>query len=182
MTRVDLFARTEGKLMEKWPAWAAPLLGGVGGGLGGLALAGDPTNQFPAWQSSLAGAVAGLAAGLIVWGFDRRRSGSKRLRKVARAPLAAGKGSRWTGFCLLAAGLACLGLNHALALFAQKRFLPLVIGGSFFAAVGLGGILLQQLFTPTTAGEKVPWWVHVVVGVLAVGGLAVGLYLWLVVY
>ncbi len=168
--------------MEKWPAWSAPLLGAIGGGLGGLALAGDPKNQFPGWQTSLAGAVAGLAAGFIVWCFDRRRSSSERLPEMVCTTIAVRKPSRWTGFCLLAAGLACLGVNHALALFAQKKFLPLVIGGSFLAAVGLGGIVLPQLFAPARAGEKMPWWVHVVGGALAVGGLAVGFYLWLMVY
>ncbi len=168
--------------MEKWPGWSAPLLGVIGGGLGGLALAGDSKNRFPAWQTSLAGAVAGLAAGLIVWGFDRRHSSSKRLRDAASARIAVGKASRWTGFCLLATGLACMGVNHALALFAQKKFLPLAVGGSFLAGVGVGGIVLPQLFTPATAGEKMPWWVHVVGGALAVGGLAVGFYLWLMVY
>ena len=69
--------------MEKWPGWSAPLLGVIGGGLGGLALAGDPANHFPVWQTSLAGAVAGLAVGLIVCGFDRRHPSLNRLREMA---------------------------------------------------------------------------------------------------
>ena len=167
--------------MEQWPAWSAPLLGAAGGGLAGLAFAGDPTNHFSGWQTSLAGTVAGLAAGLIVWGLDRRRPSSERPREMTSARIAAGMNSRWTGFCLLAVGLAGLGVNHALALFARKKFLPLVIGGSVLAAIGLSGILLPQLFTPGTAGEKMPLWVHIVGGILAVAGLALGLYFWLMV-
>jgi hypothetical protein len=171
--------------MEKWPGWSAPLLGVIGGSLGGLALAGDPKNHFPGWQTSLAGAVAGLAAGLIVWGFDRRDPGPKRLRETASiriARIAVRKAPRWAGFCLLAVGLSCLGVNHAFALYAQKKFLPLVICGAFFSAVGLGGMILPQLLSTATASEKTPWWVHVLGGVLAIGGLAVGFYLWLWVY
>ena len=69
-----------------------------------------------------------------------------------------------------------------MALFAQKRFLPLVIDDSLLAAVGLGGIALPQLFAPARASEKVPWWVHVIGGIVAVAELALGFYLWLMIY
>ena len=88
---------------------APPLLGVIGGGLGGLALAGDPKNLIPLWELSLGGAGAGLVAGLIVWSIDRRRPSPKRLGEIWSPGFAAAEASRLTGFCLLAVGLTCLG-------------------------------------------------------------------------
>lgn len=168
--------------MEKWPAWSAPLLGGFGGGLAGLALTGDPRFPFPPAYATLGGVALGMLAGLIVWLRDKLRPTIEAPPSVPTQRAVYAPSSRRTGLLYMAAGIACLAANHAMALAAAKKFLPLVCGGSVFLALGLAGIILPQILTAGATGERVPWWGHIVGGILAVGGLALGLYLWLVVY
>jgi hypothetical protein len=79
-------------------------------------------------------------------------------------------------------GTSCLAAHHALVVATGKKLLSLVVVGSLFLAVGLAGIILPQILTAGATAEQVPWWGHLVGGILAVGGLAFGLYLWLAVY
>jgi hypothetical protein len=166
--------------MTRWSAWSAPLLGGCGGGLAGLALSGNPRFPFPTVYATLGGVALGVLAGLIVRLQDKlrcRNPAVPRDRWAITAP-----SSRWLGFLLMAAGIGCLAANHALVVTTGKKLFPLVIGGSFFLAVGLAGAILPQILTGGATGERLPWWGHLLGGALAAGGLALGLYLWLAVY
>jgi hypothetical protein len=58
---------------ERWPGWAAPLLGLLGGGLAGFFIAREPHFPFSPAQTALGGAVLGAGAGMLVWLWDRAR-------------------------------------------------------------------------------------------------------------
>lgn len=168
--------------MEKWPAWSAPLLGGCGGGLGGLAITGDPRFPFPPLQATLAGVALGVLAGLIVWVWDTLKRAvdtppSAVIRRAVTAP-----SSRRKGILFILGGIGCLVANHILVVAGGEKFFHLIVGGSFFLAIGLAGVLLPQILTAGATGERVSWWGHLAGGILAVAGLALGMYLWLAVY
>lgn len=168
--------------MERWPAWSAPLLGGCGGALAGLALAGNPRFRFAPLYAAFGGVALGMVAGLIVLLQHKLRSTEDAPpSRLTRWPVSSISG-RWLGFILIVAGIGCLAANHLLVTLAEKKLFPLVMGGAFFLAVGLAGVTLPQILTAGAAGERLPWWGHLLGGILAVGGLALGLYLWLAVY
>jgi len=167
--------------MEKWPAWSAPLLGACGGGIAGLALTGDPRFPFPPVYATLGGIALGVLAGVIVWLQDKLRPAVDTPPSVATRRAVYAPSSRRAGFLYMAAGIGCLAANHALVAAAGKKLLPLVLGGSLFLVVGLAGVVLPQVLTAGATGERVPWWGHLVGGILAVAGLALGIYLWLAV-
>lgn len=168
--------------MERWPDWSAPLLGGCGGGLAGLALTGNPRFPFSPLDATLGGVALGVLAGVVVAIRDKRRPAVDIPAPVATRPAISSPSSRWKGFLLMVAGAGCLAAHHALVLATGKKWFTLVWGGSIFLALGLAGFVLPQIFTAGATGERVPWWGHLIGGLLAVTGLALGLYLWLVVY
>lgn len=167
--------------MERWPAWSAPLLGGCGGGFAGLALVGDPRFRFPPLYATIGGVAIGALAGLIVWYKDKARSTQNTPLPIAGRLMLSHASSRWVGFILMMAGAGCLVANHLLVIVTGKKLLPLVVGGAFFLAVGLAGVILPQILTAGATGERVPRWGHLLGAMLAVAGLA-GLYLWLAIY
>jgi hypothetical protein len=169
--------------MKRWPPWSAPLLGSCGGSIGGLALTGKPHFPFPPVYAALGGAVLGLFAGFVAWLFMWLQGedyfATDTATSVVARPI---HSSRWFGFLLMIAGMSFLMANHALVVTAGKKWFALVCGGSFFVTVGLAGLILPQILTTGVTGQKVPLWGHLVGGILALGGIALGLYLWLVVY
>jgi hypothetical protein len=174
--------------MEGWPGWAYLLLcPGVGAGIG-LAIAGKPGFPLSPALTACAGFAVGLLAGLVLWARDRRRQAEVQPpddEPAGPAPQSTEPPpppSRWGGSIFLFIGLAALAANHVLVEFAGVKYFALVLGGSFFASLGLAALILGQFVPPGVTGAEVPWWVHAVLGAFLLGGLALGLYLWVAVY
>ena len=99
--------------------------------------------------------------------------------------------SRSSAPALLAIGLVALGLNHALTLLLQRAHVALVVGGSFFAVVGLGGLASPRLLADPKRISKAKgsrgvatWPVGLVIAqsALAAAALGAGVVLWAFVY
>ena len=172
----------EFKIMENWPAWSAPLLGAGGGMLAGAALVGDPGFPYPPLYAVLGGMALGMFAGLIVWAGNYRKSQPMENTRDRPLPHKEGVVSRWIGLGFLTAGLTCLGINHALVVLVQKKLFYLILGGAFFLGIGLIWILSPNALAAGRSGERLPVWVHIISGLLVMGSLGLGLYLWIVVY
>jgi hypothetical protein len=150
--------------------------------MAGAALLGDPKFPYSPVYTILGGAVLGTLAGFIVWVSALRRSPSMERDRDLPHPMKSIVVSRWIGLGLLTAGLACLGVNHALVVLGHEKWFELVVGGAFLLGIGLIGILAPNALVAGMTGERLPIWVHVMSGVLAIGGLGLGFYLWIVVY
>jgi hypothetical protein len=168
--------------MRKWNSWAAPLLGGFGSGLGGLYLSGEPNFPFSPVYATLGGIVVGIFAGMIVWFLDKPNPNLETSTPISARGTVSAESSRWFGFILMIAGIGSLAANHAWVAFIGEELLLFVVAGSFFSVIGLGGIFLPQLLTSGATGQQIHWWEYLIGGFFAVGALALGLYLWLVVY
>lgn len=142
--------------MKKWPAWSAPLLGGYGGGIAGLALTGDPRFPFPPAYATLGGVALGVLAGLIVWLQDKLRPAVDAPLSIATQRAVYAPSPRRARLLYMAAGIGCLAANHAMTVVAAKKLAPLALGGSVFLALWLAGILSPQLLTAGATGERVP--------------------------
>ena len=110
--------------MARWPAWSAPLLGGCGGCLAGLALSGDPRFRFSPLYATLGGVALGVLAGLVVSVRDKRRSGVDIPSSVAIRWAISAPSSRWVGILVMVAGMGCLVANHALVVATGKELFP----------------------------------------------------------
>jgi len=167
--------------MHTFPGWSAPLFGGASGALAGLAILGDPRVAVPAAYPILGGAVVGAVAGLIVWASDRGSNQKEQLDSNSKLGTGV-RPSRIQGFWFMLAGVLLLAMNHALVMLATRKFFPLVFAEGFFLLVGAAAVIVPRILLPKADRVSLRWHENLIGGAGAIGGLAFGMCLWLVVY
>ena len=135
--------------------------------------------MYAALGGAALGLFVGFVAWLVMWLQGEHYFATDTDTSVVARPI---HSSRWFGLLWLIAAMSLLMANHALVVATGEKWFALVFGGSIFAAIGLADLILAQLLTAGVTGQKLPLWGHLVGGILTLGGVALGLYLWLVVY
>ena len=171
----------------QFPGWAAPLVGGIGGGIAGIFIVSE--NDLPSASSLLTaflgGAFLGVLAGSIVWIADR-------LRRVSPVPDLASQvwlsdpipiASRRTALAVVAGGIAVLAVNHAMVVLADTKSLEIVLLGATFLVMGIGGCVHPSFMLGARTARRAPSLIPTFIAVIfALGGVGLALWLWAVIY
>ena len=169
---------------RSWPNWSAPLLGAGGGALAGLAIQGDPHPPASALLTIACGGLIGFLAGLFVWFKNWINTDPE---PILSEPVPVGaeglavQPTRRLGLIVMVTGLVALTLNHASVVFRSEKHFELVLGGICCSVFGLGVLLFPGILR-RVPGEFWSWRRTPLEVGLTLVSLALGTYLWVVVY
>jgi len=157
---------------------------GLGGAIAGIFIASEKNYPYTPLSASLGFAILGAIGGLIVWIWGRRSSEPQPVESTApiRSIQESSILSHRFAWKAILAGLFGLGFNHASVIFAQKKWLMPVVGGSFLIAIGLAGFIYPPLLSGKQKDVSLTWWSHVLIAAFVLLGIMIGCYLWFVVY
>ena len=175
---------------QRWPGWAGPILGAMGGAITGMAVLTSTEEDISPAIAILGPGGMGLLGGLIVWFLDRRRAAqqpaSPPLSPMAAAIIAAEttpapEPSRWVGLYGTLFGIALLLANHALVIWQEKKYFLSIFAGSACLTTAWLRAAWPELTAPAAMHAR-PAWLWALEAGCVLAGTALAAYLWFVAY